>query len=360
MNDIERRTLIGAAGIGAIAALSKAGPLNPPAGAVASTAKPLSDVEPRIAINATNTPGDADATPSLFKITQPGSYYLTGNITGVAGKHGIQIAASGVTLDLNGFDLAGVPGMGAFDGVSITVFSTSSVSVRNGSVRNWGGDGIDFATSFGTTNSVSDVLAVGNAGSGISVGLATKIVNCTAASNGVGIITSSGSTVSACTAYANDSDGIRVGSGSSVSASVAFSNAGNGILASNGSTVSGCTTRFNTLDGIQVDAQCVVINNVCGNNGNLGGDGAGIRANGADNRIEGNNCTAADIGIRVATAGNFIIRNTCSGNTTNWSIVANNIYGQIIDRTAPASAAVSGNSAVSALGNAEPNANFTY
>src|SRR5438093_7800183 len=83
------------------------GPLDPPAGPVTSTYKTLTEVEPRTAVNAVNTPGDFN---SLFKISQPGSYYLTGNITGVASKHGIEIVASGVTLDLNGFDLLGAPG----------------------------------------------------------------------------------------------------------------------------------------------------------------------------------------------------------------------------------------------------------
>ena len=100
----------------AAAGLLFAGPLDPPAGPVTSTYKTLTEVEPRIAISATNTPGDAD---SVFKITQPGSYYLTGNITGVVGKHGIEIAVSGVTLDLGGFDLVGVPGMGAFVGSNV-------------------------------------------------------------------------------------------------------------------------------------------------------------------------------------------------------------------------------------------------
>ncbi|HZJ13677.1 MAG TPA: hypothetical protein VFD27_01440, partial [Chthoniobacteraceae bacterium] len=72
------------------------GPLTPP-GAPAPTMKTLDQIEPRTAINSTNTPGDDD---SLFKITQPGSYYLPGNITGVATKHGIEITASDVTLDL--------------------------------------------------------------------------------------------------------------------------------------------------------------------------------------------------------------------------------------------------------------------
>ena len=47
------------------------GPLTPP-GAPAPTMKSLDQVEPRIAVNSTNTPGGAD---SLYKITQPGSYY---------------------------------------------------------------------------------------------------------------------------------------------------------------------------------------------------------------------------------------------------------------------------------------------
>ncbi|MFT3686654.1 MAG: hypothetical protein QM783_17335 [Phycisphaerales bacterium] len=49
MNEFERRTLLGAAGIGAIAAMSKAGgPLNPPAGPVASTGRTLDEVYNRI------------------------------------------------------------------------------------------------------------------------------------------------------------------------------------------------------------------------------------------------------------------------------------------------------------------------
>src|SRR5690606_25957259 len=55
-----------------------AGPVNPPAGPVAPTHKTLTEVEPRIAVNAANTPG---ASGAMYVISQPGSYYLTGNIT---------------------------------------------------------------------------------------------------------------------------------------------------------------------------------------------------------------------------------------------------------------------------------------
>jgi hypothetical protein len=74
-----------------------AGPLNPPSGAVSSTYKTLSEVEPRIAINATNTPGDAD---SVYKITQRrGATTLRAVSRALSGKHGIEveIASSGVT-----------------------------------------------------------------------------------------------------------------------------------------------------------------------------------------------------------------------------------------------------------------------
>jgi len=123
--------------------------------------------------------------------------------------------------------------------------------------------------------------------------------------------------------------------------------------------VTGCTASFNTGDGIQVIGDCRVTDNTCDFNGN-GGDGAGIHATGGNNRIEGNNCTSADRGIDVDLASNIIIRNTCSGNTINWTIAANNVVGPILDRRAPASAAISGNSAPDSTGSTHPNANFSY
>ena len=58
--------------------------------------------------------------------------------------------------------------------------------------------------------------------------------------------------------------------------------------------------------------------------------------------------------------GNIIIRNTCAGNTTDWTIVANNVVGPILDRRAPASAAISGFTGASSLGTTDPNANFSH
>jgi len=338
------------------AGLLFAGPLSPPAGPVTSTYKTLTEVEPRTAINLTNTPGDAD---SLFKITQRGSYYLTGNIAGVVGRHGIEITASGVTLDLMGFDLLGVSG--SLDGVSTTVGNLRNITIRNGSVRNWGDEGVDLGTNSAESSAVIDVRASGNAGSGIASGGSSTVTGCSALSNtGDGITTGFGSTVTGCTARFNLSDGISAGPGSTVTGCTAGSNTGDGITAGDGSTVTGCTARFNDGDGIEVSSDCRVTDNTCDGNGNDGGNGAGIHVTGSGNRIEGNNCTDADRGIDVDSAGNIIIRNTCAGNTIEWTIAANNVCGPILDRTAPASAAINGTSAPSSLATSDANANFTF
>lgn len=335
-----RNTLMLFAGVGLLVsgAVLFAGPLDPPAGPVAGTGKALNEVEPRIAINSTNTPGDSD---SLYKISQPGSYYLTSNITGVAGKHGIEIAASGVVLDLNGFALVGVAGMGAFDGITVSVFQLTDIRVTNGTVQNWGGDGVDLIINETFSSSVTDVSATGNIGSGIIAGNNSIVNRCACRSNGAdGIAVGSGTTVSNCTSRNSGGNGIRGGFGQNIFAD--------------------CIVSFNARDGISVGSESIVRSNVCARNGLGAADGAGIHVLAGDNRIEGYNCVGADRGVDIDAAGNVIIRNSCSGNTTDWDIAANNIFGQIVDRRAPASSAVLRFSAASSLGSADSNANFSY
>ncbi|MBC8010581.1 MAG: right-handed parallel beta-helix repeat-containing protein [Burkholderiales bacterium] len=100
------------------------GALTPP-GAPAPTMKTLQQVEPRIDL--ATLPGTAAA---VISITQSGSYYASGNIGGSTGKHTIVVAATNVTIDLNGFTLSvtGTANAGVF------VSASANVTVRNGRI----------------------------------------------------------------------------------------------------------------------------------------------------------------------------------------------------------------------------------
>ncbi len=383
-----------------LASAAFAGPLTPPAGPVASTYKTLTEVEPRVAINATNTPGDAD---SLYHISQPGSYYLTGNLTGVSGKHGIEIAASGVTLDLNGFELAGVASGVTVDGVRVDTTGRSNISVRNGTVRNWSGTGINLLASTPLSCVVTDVRATSNGGAGISVGATSQVIacsaslntangiylsfnctatNCVVATNGQnGIYGSVVNAISHCTAYENGADGISAGIGSKITDCVAYDNTDEGFVMGSSGTISGCTASVNGGNGIELyygssaincssqnnmfhgitgPDRCYIVGNTCVRNGFSGGPASGIYLSGNSSRIEGNTCIENDRGIELDGTRNFVVRNTCGGNyVSNWDIAANNICGPILNRSAPASAAILGDSAPSSLGTTDANANFT-
>lgn len=350
--------IAGTAVLGAAAWVTHAGPLDPPAGPVTQTYKTLSEIEPRIPVGLTTTPGDSDGTPSLYKITQPGSYYLTGNVTGTSGRIGIEIVASGVTLDLMGYELTG--SADALDAVRVTVAGTANVAVINGSVRNWGGDGIDVASAAGVL--VNGIRSSGNAGCGIRAGVNAVITGCTARFNGssgvsdvAGITTLAGCTITDCSVSLNQGDGINTSSGCVVTNCSSQANGDSGITVNSGSSVLGCTVYNNSEDGIIVTGTCVVRGNVSHNNGAV--NGSGIWASSSDNRVEDNVCTGADEGIRVTSPGNFIARNTCSGNTINWDVAAGNVCLVVLAGT---SGAISGDAGGVTPGSTNPNANYTY
>ncbi len=319
-----------------------AGPLSPPVGPVTSTAKTLGEVEPRIAINQANTPG---APTSLFNITQPGSYYLTGNIS-VVGKHGINILASNVTIDLNGFELLGSTTTSGFDAVVCSIASQSNITVLNGSVRNWGRDGINLGDSPVTGCRVEGVRASGNARIGIYVGTSSQVSRCfgsggeygiltrgsstvsecTATAATVGIYVESGSVVNQCAAFACQAFGIQALAGSSVTNCTAYNNENIGILVDRGGLVADCTLQDNLVCAIQCESHCVVRGNSCTEND--GFSSTCILVGGESNRVENNSCARARYGIAVYGTGsgigrkNIIIGNSCTDNNLvgGWGI----------------------------------------
>ncbi|MCB9846267.1 MAG: right-handed parallel beta-helix repeat-containing protein [Phycisphaeraceae bacterium] len=391
---IHPRTAVAAVAL-ASAAILIAGPLDPPAGPVASTPKTLAEIEPRIPIGPTTTPGDAD---SLYRITQPGSYYLTGNVAGVANKRGIEIAASGVTIDLMGFELVGI--RESLEGIAIVESGPTNISITNGTVREWGAAGINLYYYNAINSTISRIRALDNGDDGIGIGRGGRMIDCASMRNlNVGIVAAEGAmvsgcssydnggvgifgrhgavflnctaslngghgfepfgsvTLSNCTAYGNEGDGIVATAGSTVIGCHASSNDGSGIVAE-GSTVSHCYASSNTLNGIRVTSDSLILSNTCDSNGFFG-DGAGIHVTSSDNRIEGNHCTDADRGIDIDGGGNIVIRNTCSGNTLNWSIAIGNAVAPIV-QAATNAIAISGNTFGGSLGSSDPNANFTF
>ncbi len=386
------------------ALVAVAGPLNPPAGPVTPTYKTLGEVEPRTAINAANTPGDATC---LFRISQPGSYYLTGNVTGVAGKHAIVIASGNVTLDLGGFTLSGPGGAGGASGIVNSV-SLGDVVVRNGRVVFWPGAGADLLNVPGSTGcALEGLTAVGNQARGLRASHSGRISACTAYGNqGPGIVVPSSCTAESCNTASNVGDGFEIAGGSSLrsctaslnsaggfvvsggtasfencsatnnagngfvsdqgavfAGCVAGENSGSGIVTNSGSIVRHCMARGNALDGINVygDACLIIENDFLGNGAGPGFPAAGVHLNAGVSRcrIEGNVLSLADIGLWIEGTGNFAAGNTASSNGVNFKIAAGNSFGPIVSAGVSA-VAVNGSTSPGTLGSSDPWANFSH
>lgn len=105
--------------------------LTPPAGAPAPQFKTLAQVEARTPLSS-GQPGVAINGAGTITISQPGSYYLTGNVSiGTGSAHGISITADNVTLDLNGFVLSCTAAAG---GHAVTCDGRKGTRILNGSI----------------------------------------------------------------------------------------------------------------------------------------------------------------------------------------------------------------------------------
>lgn len=311
------------------------GPLTPP-GAPAPTMKTLDQIEPRTPVDLTHTPGDAT---SQFIISQPGSYYLTGNVAGVSGKNGIKITADHVTLDLNGFAVVGVSG--SLTGI-LTAGSPRNLRVANGVVRGWGGEGVNATNSYdghfeqlrAESNAGSGIVgfqgsivincqAVLNGGDGIYVGFCSTVIGCYADTNtGSGIDTGGNGTVAQCTATRNTGlAGIFVNDQSTVAHCTGSGNSGYGILLNQFSTATGCTASSNGSHGIFVNSQHCVIDH-CTMAFNRG-DGINIPSYGKGNRITG--CVVSGSGSPAVPTNGIVAG--ASAFIDGCSITANNATG---------------------------------
>jgi parallel beta-helix repeat protein len=241
-----------------------------PTGPPGPTMKRLDEIEARTIVSTANTPGNGTNT---FIINAPGSYYLTRNLTGAAGKHGISIRANDVTLDLNGFALISGGGAG-LRGID-TPSAITNLAIRNGSARGWAGGGV-VATS--ATALVETLRLSDNPGAtGLSVGNGSMVKDCVATGNAIGFycpdrtqISHCISTVNTghgfdctsfvniidCTSSRNGGDGFHTLGSCSILRCSATMNlpSGSGILAGGGCTITDCTSNKNGALGISAES----------------------------------------------------------------------------------------------------------
>lgn len=264
------------------------GSLTPP-GPPGPTMKSLAEIEPRTSISSLP-----------FVITNSGSYYVTTNLTGVSGTNGITIFSSNVTLDLRGFTLAGVAG--SLDGIHvITNNAPANVTVKNGTVSDWAGMGVNADGLTG--GQFSQLRLANNTGDGLEPGQSAQIRNCMAINNGgdgfggtaykcvFETCTSTGNsgagfytdaecsllncsanengsdgffpyydcTLKNCSANANLANGINVPyTGGLIVHCMTGDNVTNGIVAGNGCTVRGCSAGYNGADGIDANSGSII------------------------------------------------------------------------------------------------------
>jgi hypothetical protein len=165
------------------------GSLTPPAGPPAPTMKTLEQIEPRRPISSLP-----------FTILEPGSYYLTGSLTGSVNSTGIMIRSGDVAIDLNGFTLAGVAN--SLAGIRGAV-PVTNVVIHNGIIRGWGQGGVELSSSrscrferiqanqnqivaiwSGSNTIVLDCVLQQNTGGGLQIQGGGTVRNCVANDNG--------------------------------------------------------------------------------------------------------------------------------------------------------------------------------
>src|SRR5262249_29927649 len=133
------------------------------------------------------------------------------NLTGIAGTNGITVTADDVTIDLNGFTLIGAPGFASLNGIQVPG-TVLNLAVRNGTIRNWGGQGVN-ALNAGYSQ-FTELYFSGNISNGVSVGGASTVWHCKASGNtGIGISANNSCLVKDCITQANGVGGISISGG---------------------------------------------------------------------------------------------------------------------------------------------------
>jgi hypothetical protein len=309
------------------------GSLAPP-GPPAPMMKSLDQIEPRTPISS-----------APFTISQPGSYYLTTNLTVNSGD-AIIIATSGVTLDLNGFTISSTVSNAAGTGILLNSGSLRNITIANGFVQGgvtndgtgvYSGSGFSSGIEYSSLPApvnvmVSRVSVSGCLNDGIvlgSLGESTVVESCTVRTvGGYGIYAS---TVKQSSAIDCGSDAI---SGSQVSDCRGESSGGVGVNAtsaqncfgSSGGSVAGVIADIAlNCRGYSYSGNGVWVTSAQNCFGYSYGSGYGVYANSA------HNCTGISAGSGFACGVRAIYTaENCYGSSGGYGLLAgtaHNCYG---------------------------------
>ncbi len=218
-----------------------------------------------------------------------GSYRLTGPLSvSSATVDAISVGAAHVSIDLNGFTIAGpttcssagatgadLVCSGTTAGVrGIDAQYVDSLSVHDGDVFGFGGGGIIAAAHA----RIMDVRVEQNAGNGIDAGDSAELTRVSSRLNaGIGIAADSEAAISNAVAVRNLFDGISVNNGAVIQASRSYQNGNDGFFLLYGGVLSESTTYSNAGDGVDARGGTLIRGNSFYYNGN---NGAGYQING--------------------------------------------------------------------------------
>ncbi len=219
--------------------------INPPTWAFdtdapVATMKTVQQVEPRTPI---------ESIP--ITITEPGSYYLTGDLTiDTVNADGIIINSNNVSIDLNGYGLYGNSTLSEDDGI-VVLGTQHHIIIYNGIVSGWDGDGIN---ALNADNSIFENLMVSNnGGDGIVTDFGCIIINCTTSYNGLdGQEGDDGTIIKNGTSYENEDNGFQTSEGCLALDLVSYKNLTDGVDVAAGSIVSRCVTKENGVFGVDL------------------------------------------------------------------------------------------------------------
>jgi hypothetical protein len=219
------------------------------------------------------TPGDDPGYPA--RLTRPGSYILGSNLTPGPGVDGIDVAATDITIDLNGFTISGGAAGGTSNGRYAILDRADRLTVKNGTIgafRDLGGTGGAGIYAPNRPYLIVENMRILNSGIGIESdgGSFTRIQDSTVATNkGKGIRCHTACEVSGSVVSGNGDDGIWCANACLIEGNVVSHNQSDGVVIYNSGSVLGNTIVSNTSYGLLSLGKAGMGNNTFIGNGGL-------------------------------------------------------------------------------------------